>query len=33
LAVIAGAIAVTQKGPMQGNKTLKELKEIYNEIY
>jgi sugar/nucleoside kinase (ribokinase family) len=33
LAVIAGAMAVTQKGPMQGNKTLKELKAIYNEIY
>ncbi|MDF2592438.1 MAG: pfkB carbohydrate kinase family protein [Clostridia bacterium] len=33
LAVIAGAMAVTQKGPMEGNKTLSELKEIYKEIY
>ncbi|WP_053955701.1 sugar kinase [Inediibacterium massiliense] len=33
LACIAGAKAVTRKGPMEGNTTLEELKKIYKEMY
>ncbi|KAB2952108.1 sugar kinase [Heliorestis acidaminivorans] len=33
LATIAGAKAVTQKGPMEGNSTLTELSEIYKALY
>ncbi|MBS4537862.1 sugar kinase [Clostridium sp. D2Q-11] len=33
LATIAGAKAVTKKGPMEGNTTLEELEEVYKELY
>ncbi|WP_227762232.1 sugar kinase [Zhaonella formicivorans] len=33
LAAIAGAMAVTKKGPMEGSTTLEELRTIYREIY
>ena len=33
LATLAGAKAVTKKGPMEGNTTLEELKKLYEEHY